>query len=220
MEGIQAEENMTVPSQLTGAEVLLVLLLMNACAQPPAFQLEAAQKAVDEAKLAGAEIYAKDDFMKLEQEFALAKDELAKQETVFSIFRLYDDVDEMLSTVVEYGGRVAAKASKNKEVAKTAALAMEQDALWAVVSAKRLTTSTLRRTERDTQEVIKQQLTALEAGVAEVHGLIENGDYLTAEMHAKTLKENGVAVSGALSKRLEGESPGPMYNDYRDLLRN
>lgn len=81
-------------------------------------------------------------------------------------------------------------------------------------------TSTLRRTERDTQEVIKQQLTALEAGVAEAHGLIENGDYLTAEMHAKTLKENGVAVSGALSKSLAGESPGPMYNDYRDLLRN
>ena len=206
MEGIQAEENLPLASQLTGAGVLLVLLLMNACAQPPVFQLEAAQKAVDEAKIAGAEIYAKDDFMKLEQEFALAKDELAKQETVFSMFRLYDDVDEMLSTVVEYGRRVAAKASKNKEVAKTAALAMEQDALWAVVSAKRLMTSTLMRTERDTQEVIKQQLTALEAGVAEAHGLIENGDYLTAEMRAKTLKENGVAVSGALRSAIEKPS--------------
>lgn len=185
---------MTVVSQITGAGVLL---LMNACAQPPARQLEAAHKAVNHAKIAGAEIYAKDDFMKLEQKFALAKDELAKQETVLSIFRLYDDMDEMLSTVVEYGGRVAAKASKNKEVAKTAALVMEQDALWAVVSAKRLMTSTLRRTERGAQEVIKQQLTALEADVTEVHEFIENGDSYSGDVCQGIERERGCGFRSA-----------------------
>jgi len=101
-------------SQITGAGVVLATLLITGCAQPPAGQLEAAQKAVDAARVAEAETYAKDDFMKLEQEFAMAKDELAKQETVFSIFRSYADADGMLSTVVEYGGHVAAKASEGR----------------------------------------------------------------------------------------------------------
>jgi len=194
---------MIVVSQIARAGVVLVLVLMNGCAQPPAQQLEAAQKAVDDAKTAGAEAYAKDDWMKLEQEFALAKDELAKQETGFPMFRLYDDVGEMLRTVAESGGHVAAKASQNKDAAKTAALAMEQEALRAVVSAKRQMARALWGKARDAGETIKQQVTALEAGFAVIHGLIENGDYLAAEMQARALKEKGVAVSGEIRSTIE-----------------
>jgi len=202
-----------VVPQITRAGVVLVLLLMNGCGQPPAQQLEAAQKAVDDAKTAEAETYAKDDWMKLEQAFALSKDELAKQETVFPMFRmfrLYDDVGDMLSTVVEYGGHVAAKASQNKEAAKTAALAMEQEALRAVVSAKRLMARALSGKERDAVETIRQQVSALEAGFAVIHGLIENGDYLEAEMQSRALTEKGVAVSREIqsaTERATGKKP-------------
>ena len=206
----KAEENVIVVPQITRAGVVLVLLLMNGCGQPPAQQLEAAQKAVDDAKTAEAETYAKDDWMKLEQAFALSKDELAKQETVFPKFRLYDDVGEMLSAVVEYGGHVAAKASQNKEAAKTAALAMEQEALRAVVSAKRQMARALSGKERDAGETIRQQVSALEAGFAVIHGLIENGDYLEAEMQARALTEKGVAVSREIqsaTERATGKKP-------------
>jgi len=194
---------MIVVSQIARAGVVLVLVLMYGCAQPPTTQLEAAQKAVDDARVAEAEAYAKDDFMRLEQEFAVAKDELAKQETVFSIFRSYADADKMLSTVVEHGGHVAAKASPNKEAAKTAALAMEQEALRAVVSTKRLMARALSGKERDAGETIRQQVTALEEGFAVIHRLIENGDYLTAAMQARALKEKGVAVSGEIRSAIE-----------------
>lgn len=201
---------MIVASQITRAGVAFVLLLINGCAQPPIMQLEAAQKAVDDAKTAGAEIYAKDDFMKLEQEFALAKDELAKQETVFPIFRLYDDVGEMLNTVVVYGGHVAAKASQNKEAAKTAALAMEQEAQQVVASAKELMAIAPIGKERAAVEAIKQDLLGLETSLAVIHGLIENGDYLTAEVQTTALKEKGVTVSGEIQstiKKTRGRKP-------------
>jgi len=194
---------MIVVSQITGAGVVLVLLLINGCAQPPTTQLEAAQKAVDAARVAEAETYAKDDFMKLEQEFALAKDELAKQETVFSIFRSYDDADEMLSKLVQNGGHVAAKTAQNKEAAKTAALAMEQAAQQVVASAKELMAKAPTRKERASVEAIKQDLTGLEAGLAAIHELIENGDYLAAEVQAKALKEKGMALSGEIQSAIE-----------------
>lgn len=190
-------------SQITIAGVVLAILLMNGCTQPPIRQLEAAQKAVDDARTAGAETYAKDDFMKLELEFAVAKDELAKQETVFSIFRSYADADEMLSTVVEYGGHVAAKASQNKEAAKTAALSMEQAAQHVVASAKELMAKAPTGKERASVEAIKLDLTGLEAGLAAIHELIEKGDYLAAEVQARALKEKGVAVSAEIQNAIE-----------------
>ncbi|QPD02362.1 MAG: hypothetical protein Nkreftii_000136 [Candidatus Nitrospira kreftii] len=52
---------MIVVSPITRGGVVLVLLLMNGCGQPPAQQREAAQKAVDDANTAEAETYAKDD---------------------------------------------------------------------------------------------------------------------------------------------------------------
>ncbi|HSA86552.1 MAG TPA: hypothetical protein VLE46_10245 [Nitrospira sp.] len=194
---------MSVVSQITGTGVVLAILLINGCTHPPTTQLEAAQKAIDAVKAAEAETYAKDDLVKLEQEFALAKDELAKQETVFSIFRSYDDVDEMLSKVVEYGGHVAAKASQNKEAAKTAALAMEQEAHRVVASAKDLMAKAPIGKERAAVETIKQDLTGLEADLALMHELIQKGNYLAAEVQAGTLKKKGAAVSGEIQSAIE-----------------
>lgn len=71
-------------------------ILLFGCAPPPTEQLGAAQKAVDAATAAGATEYAKEDFVALEQQFALAKDELTKQEKVLPIFRSYSDADKML----------------------------------------------------------------------------------------------------------------------------
>jgi hypothetical protein len=194
---------MIVVSQITRAGVVLILLLLNGCPQPPGQQLEAAQKAVDDAKTAGAETYAKDDWMKLEQEFALAKDELAKQEMVFPIFRLYDDVGEMLSTVVEYGGHVAAKASQNKETAKTAALVMEQGAQQVIASANELMAKAPTGKERAAIEAIKQNLNGLERGLGEIHQLVEKGAYSGAEAQAKSVKEKGGAVVKEIRQAIE-----------------
>jgi hypothetical protein len=120
---------------------------------------------------------------------------------------LYDDADEMLSTVAEYGGHVAAKASQNKEAAKTAALTTEQAAQQVLASARELMTRALIGKERAAVGSIQQQLTALEADFAVIHGLIENGDYLAAKVRAQALKNEGVAISeeiqGTIKKRNE-----------------
>lgn len=186
-------------------------ILLIGCAQPPTEQLGAAQKAVDAAKGAGATEYAKEDFTALEQQFALAQDELAKQERALSIFRSYTDADKMLIKVVESGGHVAAKAAQNKEAAKTAALAMEKEAQKIMASAKELMAKAPTGKERAAVETIKQDLSGLETSVGAVHQLIEKGDYIGAEVQAKALKEKGVAVSGEIQNAIDkakGKKPG------------
>lgn len=189
--------------QMTGAGLIVAMLLMNGCAQPPTEQLAAAQQAVDAAKAAGATDYAKDDFVKLEQQLAFAKEELAEQDKTLSIFRSYTDADKMLVKLVEAGGQVAVKAARNKEAAKTAVLALEQEARQAVASAKDLMGKAPTGKERAALEVIQQDLAGLESSFSAVHHLIEMGDYFGAEVQATAVKEKGAAISGEIQRALD-----------------
>jgi hypothetical protein len=181
----------------------MAMVVMLGCAQPPTEQLGAAQKAVDAAKAAGATEYAKEDFVALEQQFAIAKDELARQERALPIFRSYTDADKMLIKVVESGGHVAAKSAQNKEAARTAALAMEKEAQDVVASAKVLMAKAPTGKERAAVETIKQDLSGLETSVGAVHQLIEKGDYPEAEVQAKAVKEKGAAISVEIQRAID-----------------
>ena len=190
----------------------IAIILVTGCAQPPTEQLEAAQKSVEIAQAAGAAEYAKADFTALEQQFALAKDEIAKQEKALSIFRSYRDADKMLVKVVEAGGSVAAKAAQNKEAAKTAAIALEKEALQVVASTKELIAKTPTGKERAAVEVIKQDVAGLERSLSAIHQLIEKEDYIGAEAQAKAVMEEGKALSMEIQiaiDKAKGKTPGP-----------
>lgn len=191
---------------MAGAAILLSL----GCAQPPTKQLEAAQQAVDIAKSAGATDYAKEDFALLEQQFALAKDELTKQEKVLPIFQSYSDANKMLRNVVESGRRVAAKAAQGKEAAKTAVLAMGKETGQIVASVKELIATAPTGKERAAVEAIKQDVEGLETSFNAVHQLIEMGDYFGAEIQANAVKEEGAAISREIQSiidKAKGKKP-------------
>ncbi len=193
----------TFSDRITVGLVGLAMVMMTGCAQPPTEQLEAAKKAVESARAAGASEYAKEDFVKLEQQLTLAQDELVKQDRALAIFRSYSDADKMLIKVVEDGGAVAAKAAQNKEAAKTAALAMEKEAGQVLASAKELIAKAPTGKERAAVEAINQDVQGLETGFNAVHQLIEKGDYPAAEAQAKALKEKGSAVSGEIQSAID-----------------
>lgn len=189
--------------QTAGVGLLAALLLISGCAQPPAEQLAAAQKAVDTAKAAGATDYAKDDFVKLEQQLALAKEELAEQDKTLSIFRSYTEADMMLVKLVETGKQVEGKASQHKEAAKTAVLALEKEAQLALALAKDLMEKAPTGKERAAMETITQDIAGLESSFSAVHQLIEMGDYFGAEVQATAVKEKGAAVSGEIQRAID-----------------
>src|SRR5262249_37846419 len=155
---------------------------LTGCAQPPTEQLEAATKAVETARGAGASEYAKEDFVKLQDQFTIAKNELAKQEQALSVFRSYSDANKLLIQVVEVGGQVAAKAALNKEAAKIAALTTEKEAQDAVASAQEFMGKAPSGKDRAAVEAIKQEVAGLATSLNTVHELIQKGDYLTAQI--------------------------------------
>lgn len=182
---------------------LVSATLLAACAQPPTQQLEVASKGVEAARSAGAPQYAEEEFVKLEQEFNQTKEELARQERTFTIFRSYSKADEMLRRVKEQAQRVEVAATTKKAEAKTAAEAGEQEAQSAVAATRELLAKAPVGKDRAAIEPIKQDMTGMEAELPMVHALIEKGEYLEAEVQAKALKEKAGSVSNELQKALE-----------------
>lgn len=188
----------------------VAIMGMTGCAQPPTEQLEAARKAVDMAEAAGASEYTKEDFAKLEEQFALAKDELAKQEQALSVFRSYSEANKMLIRVVETSGQVAAKAAQNKEAAKTAAINMENEAQLAVLSTKELMAKAPVGKDRAALGAIEQEVAALATSLNAIHEFIQKGDYLGAQVQAKAVKEKAVTLSAEIQNAIEktkGKTP-------------
>lgn len=183
--------------------LVVVMIAMTGCAKPPTEQLEAAAKAIETARVAGAPDYAKEDFIKLEQQFAAAKEELATQEKALSIFRSYVDADKLLKQVVTSGQQVEVLSAQRKEAAKQAALVMEKEAQQVVASARDLMGKAPRGKEQAALEAIKQDLAGLETSLTAIHELIEKGDYVGAETQAKAIKEKGAEVSGEIQSAIE-----------------
>jgi hypothetical protein len=194
----------TVTAGLVGA----ALLVVSSCAQAPTEQFETATKAVDAAKAAGAPEYAKEDFTKLEQQFALAKEEMAKQDKAFPMFRSYAEANKLLVQVVTTGQQVEALAAQKKDAAKTAAMALETEAQQVLAAAQALAEKAPTGKERAGLEALKQDLPGLQGSLGHVHQLIEKGDYLGADVQAKAIKEKGAAVSVELEKAME-KAKGP-----------
>ena len=187
-----------VPVMLTAGLLGAVMIVIAGCAQPPTEQLEAAGKAVEAAKAAGAKEYAKQDFAKLEQQFAVAKEELAKQEEALSIFRSYTDADKLLRQVATNGQQVEVLATQNKDAAKQAAVTMEREAQQVVDSARALMANAPTAKDGAAVESIKQDLAGLITSLEAVRQLIDKGDYLSAESQAKVVKEKGSTLAGEI----------------------
>ncbi len=182
-----------------GPLLATMMLGVSACDQPPVEQLEAAKASVERARRSGAPEYAKEEFDRLEEEFATAKGELTKQESVMPLLRSYAAADQLLIRVVEDGEHVAAKGMQAREAARIAALGMEERAKRRIASVKELLAHGLNGRRRAGIELIKQRVMNLESHMIEIRSRIEKGDFLAAEILAKTITERGEDLAAELS---------------------
>lgn len=172
-----------------GPLMVTAILGLTGCDQPPIEQLEAARSSVERARTSGAPEYAKEDFDRLEEEFATAKGELIKQESVMPILRSYTEAEQLLILVVQDGDHAAANGAQAREAARIAALGMEGEAKRRVASVKELLGHGPNTKRRAENELIRPRVMELESHMTEIRNRIEKGDFLAAEILAKTITE-------------------------------
>lgn len=186
-----------------------VMLLVAACAQPPTEKLAAAEKAVADAKAAGAQAYLAEDFTKLEGMLASAKKEITEQDAKFALLRDYGKSEQLLASVSGDAGRVTTETAKKKEEAKAAATQAQQGAQEAVKAAQDLVAKAPAGKDRAALQAIKADAEGLTASLAEIQKALDGGDYQGAQAKAKAIQDKaqsiGNEVQTAMAKTQKGK---------------
>ncbi|HEX9741881.1 MAG TPA: hypothetical protein VGA17_03725 [Nitrospiraceae bacterium] len=181
-----------------------VLFLAVGCSQAPNDTLGEAEKAVMDAKLAGAQAYVAEDYAKLEGMLNNAKKELTDQNAKFVLFRDYGKTEQLLASVKAETPKLIEETAKKKAGAKDEAITAHNAAKSAVKKAQALVAKAPVGKDRAAVEAIKNDAKALTASLNEVQMAMDTEDYLTAQAKAKAVQDKSLALSsevrGALAK--------------------
>lgn len=192
-----------------GSLMAALLMVVAACAQPPTEKLAAAEKAVGDARAAGAPTYLGEDFTKLEGMLASAKKEVAEQDAKFALLRDYGKSEQLLASITTDAARITTETGKKKEEAKVAATQAQQAAQAAVQAAQALVAKAPAGKDRAALQAIKADSEGLTASLAEIQKAIDGGDYQGAQAKAKAIQEKAQAISTevetALAKTQKGK---------------
>lgn len=175
--------------------VVPALFIAAGCAKPPTEKVNAAEKAVTDAREAGAPQYMAEDFAKLENALANAKSEVAAQDSKMAFLRDYSKAEQTLSTIPADATRVAGESAKKKEEAKNAAVQAQQAAQAAVKQAQDLIAQAPVGKDRAALEAIKADADGLTKSLAEVQEAIDKGDFQGAQAKAKAIQDKGQSIA-------------------------
>jgi hypothetical protein len=182
--------------------VVPILLLSAACAKAPTEKVTAAEKAVNDARTAGAPKYAPEEFAKLESALTNAKNEVAEQDGKFGFLRDYEKAEQVLTATQTEAARVSAETVKRKEEAKAAAVQAQQTAQSAVTTAQGLVAKAPVGKDRAALEAIKADIDGLTTSLPDIQKTIDAEDYQAAQAKAKAVQDKSQAVSAELESAL------------------
>ena len=182
--------------------VVPVLLLSAACAKAPTEKVTAGEKAVNDARMAGAPKYAPEEFAKLESALTNAKNEVAEQDAKFGFLRDYEKAEQVLTATQTEATRVSAETAKRKEEAKATAVQAQQAADAAVKAAQGLVARAPVGKDRAALEAIKADIDGLATSLPDIQKTIDAEDYQAAQAKAKAVQDKSQAVSAELESAL------------------
>ncbi|MCJ7581426.1 MAG: hypothetical protein MUP98_12945 [Candidatus Aminicenantes bacterium] len=180
---------------------VFVVFLLASCSKPQQ-ALDEAKVAVEATKTDGAEIYAAEEFKKLNDDLTATEDEVETQGKKF--LKSYGTSKDMLAKVKTDAEALKALLPERKEKAKNDATAMMEEARVALEEAKSLLEKAPRGkgTQADI-DAFTADLAGLESSLVEVQGTIDGGNYFDALDSAKIIKEKATSISDQIKLAIE-----------------
>lgn len=198
--------------RVTHAFMALAIIMMAGCSKPPTEQIEAAEKAVQEAQQSGASTYSADEYAKLEGTLAALRKEVGDQDGKFTLFRDYGKAEQLAASAKVESERIKVDAAKKKDEAKAAALQAQQVAEEAVRATQDLVARAPVGKDRAAVEAIKNDVEGLKSLLKQVQASMDKEDYPAAQTQAKAIHDMSQGVSteiqNALAKVGRGKHSG------------
>jgi hypothetical protein len=159
-----------------------MIILATGCAKAPQMEIDNAKASLEAAKVAEANRYLPAEFNALQDSLSSALNLVEEQNSKFALFRNYKTSKSKLESVVTMASEVKENANIRKEEVKNEVQNTLTETMALVEEVKVLITKAPRGKEgKAAIEAIQGDLAIVEASLAEVTTLINNGDYLTAQ---------------------------------------
>jgi len=170
--------------------LVIAILILSGCAQPPTVELNAGQKAIDDAHAAQADKYAAGEFGAAQKALTDARTEITNQDKNFVLTRNYTTAKSLLKNVENKAQAAQAAATENKEKAKSEVEALIQETTASLEAAKAdLDKAPKSKNTKAELDTLKADLDTLTPKIDQAKALANNGDYLDAKASLTQVKQ-------------------------------
>lgn len=182
--------------------IVAMLVLVAGCAKVPQAEIDSTQASLQEAQMAGAEIYQPAQMAALQDSFNKVMEEIEAEKSKF--FSSYGDVKDKLANISQNAVQLQQSSIERKEMIiqeiqasldEIAMLLAENNALIAKAPKGKEGVAAL--------EMIKTDQNFIETSVAETNLLLEAGDLIAAQGKANAAKEKALAINTELKTVME-----------------
>jgi hypothetical protein len=195
--------SMSPPRQLLPTVWLLLALVVSACGDPPEKEIQQARGAIDAAKAAGADQYAKDELDAAEKALKAANDAVDDRDYRLALNNALDAREHAQTAAKQAGdGKAAARADADRVLRDASSALNEAQMRLKAAEAARVSPRTLadaRRLLADGADTVQKARTAFQAGqYADVQDTIAG---TTTRLLATARDLQAAAAAGARRRR-------------------
>ena len=177
----------------------MTALILSSCSKVPQAEIDAANAAIEQAKLAGAEVYVSEEFVALQDSMNSVLVSIESEGSKF--IKTYASAKENLAGVTQFAGEVQQQAETRKEELKMEIQNMIAEVKTLIESNRQLILEAPRGKEGTSALIaIKGEVDAVETSINETSTLFEAGDYMICLDKAKAAKEKATAINSELSE--------------------
>ena len=177
----------------------MTALILSSCSKVPQAEIDAANAAIEQAKLAGAEVYVSEEFVALQDSMNSVLVSIESEGSKF--IKTYATAKENLAGVTQFAGEVQQQAETRKEELKMEIQNMIAEVKTLIESNRQLILEAPSGKEGTSALIaIKGEVDAVETSINETSTLFEAGDYMICLDKAKAAKEKATAINSELSE--------------------
>ncbi len=182
--------------------IVATAFIFTSCGKAPQAEIDAAKAALEQAKSAQADLYVEGDFLAVQDSLNAVMVEIEAQSS--KLFKSYGSAKEKLATITTQATELVAKTDVRKEEIKTEVATAEAATQALIEENNALVAKAPRGKEgKEAIEAIKLDLAGITASLAEVPGLMENGDLLSAQTKVNAAQQKATDINTELKTVLE-----------------
>ena len=179
--------------------LMLTALIFTGCTQLPQTEIDAANAAIEEARVAGAEIYLHESFVSLQDSLNVVMLNMESEQSKF--MKNYTIVKEQLAGVVQYAQEVKLSAEVRKEEMNAEVLKAISEVQELVAANRQLILDAPKGKEGTSAlDAISAELAAVEVAIDEVNTAVEAADFMAAFDKIFAAKEKAASINTELTE--------------------